>query len=52
MEAMIPAFATPIVQTVSLTLEQLATPLPEGWALVLAAVSVVGILLRHRRAHT
>ena len=49
---MIPALATPLVHAVSMTLQQLATPLPEGWALVLAAISVVGILLRHRRAHT
>lgn len=52
MEAMIPALATPVVHAVSLTLQQLATPRPEGWAIVLATVTVVGILLRHRRAHT
>ena len=51
MEAMIPAFATPILHAFSLALTQLATPRPEGWALVFAVVAIPGALLRHRRSH-
>jgi hypothetical protein len=51
MEAMIPALATPILHAISLSLVRLATPRPEAWALVFAAVSIPGALLRRRRAH-